>query len=349
MVKNPWNDILKDKKRMVMEYLKTRNINNYNVIYVAISLFLLLWLSTGFFTVDADEEGVVIRFGKYNRRGRPGLNFKLPTPIETVEKVSVTRIKKDIIGKVGSVNNTGNNYDISVRQNNRYSENDINYPKESQMLTGDENIIDMHFYVQWKIGDAKSYLFNIKDSQNENIVKSAAESIMRQIISEVVLSEALSEKRLLIERDVKKGLQTIMNSYNSGIDIISVGILYSYVGPEVRDAYRDVQSAKADRERFINQAQAFRNEIIPKAKGEAATLVEKAFAYKESVVSKAYGDASKFSEIYKSYLVDKDVTKKRMYLDTMEKIYRDTSKIVVDKEVSSNTLSLLSLDKINNK
>ncbi len=357
MIKNPWgnnsgnnnqqntNKLLETKQGKILGYLNFKNNSNYTIVYVGLVFLILLWLSTGFFTVDTDEEGIVMRFGKYDRQVKPGLNYKLPTPIETVEKESVTRIKKDIIGKIVSSMFVAKNNSITSQQN----ENDFSYPKESQMLTGDENIIDMHFYVQWKIGDAKSYLFNIKDSQSENIVKSAAESIMRQIISEVTLSEALSEKRLLIERDVKKSLQNIMSSYGSGIDIISVGILYSYVGPEVRDAYRDVQSAKADKERFINQAQAFKNEIIPKAKGEAATLVEKAFAYKESVISKAYGDANKFNKIYKAYLVDKGVTKKRMYLDTMEKVYKDTNKILIDKEVSKSIIPFLPLDQINNK
>lgn len=148
----------------------------------------------------------------------------------------------------------------------------------------------------------------------------------------------------MIEQDVKRGLQKIMDSYVSGIEIVGIGILYSYVGPEVRDAYRDVQSAKADRERFINQAQAYRNEIIPKAKGEAATLVEKSLAYKESIVSKAKGEASKFNEILQAYLVDKDITKKRMYLDTMEMVYQDTSKIVIDKDISKGVLPFLPLN-----
>ena len=360
MIENPWNtngknskqnasESLKSTQQKIVDYLKFKNNNSYGPIYITLFFLLLLWLSTGFFTVDTDEEGIIMRFGKYNREAKPGLNYKIPTPIETVEKVSVTRIKKDIVGKVtANVAISRTNYlgnDISSQQN----DNDLSYTKESQMLTGDENIIDMHFYIQWRIGDAKSYLFNIKDSQSENIVKSAAESIMRQIISEVTLSEALSEKRLLIEKDVKKGLQNIMHSYGSGIEIISVGILYSYVGPEVRDAYRDVQSAKADRERFINQAQAFKNEIIPKAKGEAATLVERALAYKESTISKAYGDTNKFNQIYNAYLVDKEVTKKRMYLDTIDSIYHNTSKIIIDKELSKNTMTFLPLDKIINK
>ncbi len=362
MIDNPWDNNSnsknsKDKNINEGPFTKKKNFTKFNnnmnkshgfrFIYITLIGLLILWLSTGFFTVDTDEEGIIIRFGKYNREVKPGLNYKLPDPIELVEKISVTRIKKDIIGKITSPIGFSKNAYLS-NADNQQNENDLSYPKESQMLTGDENIIDMHFYIQWKIGNAKNYLFNIKDSKTDNIVRSAAESVMRQVISEVTLSEALSEKRLLIERDVKNDLQKIMDSYQSGIEIISVGILYSYVGPEVRDSYRDVQSAKADRERYINQAQAYRNEIIPKAKAEAAAIVEQAIAYKGSVISKAYGDANKFNEIFKAYSIDKNITKKRMYLDTMEKIYKDTNKVIIDKEVSNKILPFLPLDKFNN-
>jgi membrane protease subunit HflK len=163
---------------------------------------------------------------------------------------------------------------------------------------------------------------------------------MRQIISEVTLSEALSEKRLMIEHRVMKNLQRIMNSYKSGIEIISIGILYSYVGAEVRDAYRDVQSAKADRERFINEAQAYKNEIIPRAKAEAAKIIEAAIAYKESIISKAYGNSNKFNEIFKAYLLNKDITRRRMYLDTMEKIYKEIKKIIIDVSILKSTVPI---------
>ena len=310
-------------------------------------ILALMWLSTGFFTVDADEEGVVMRFGQYNREVTPGLNYKLPTPLETVEKLSVTRIKKEMIGKI--TNPIKRFQTTSLGNDAQDIEADLSYPKESQMLTGDENIIDMHFYVQWKIRNAKDYLFNIKDNPNDNIVRSGAESIMRQVIGGVNISEALSEGRLAIEQKVKQGLQQILDLYGAGIEIISVGILYSYVGAEVRDAYRDVQSAKADRERFINQAQAYSNEIIPKARGEAGATIENALAYKESVIARSEGDAKKFDEIYKAYSNNKEVTKKRMYLDTMEKVYKDSDKIIIDKDISKGTLPFLPLNKSNNK
>ena len=364
MINNPWDsnsednnthenqdtkDLLKKTQKKVSDYMKLGKNHKHHsytqVILLIMFILLIIFLSTGFFTVDTDEEGIIMRFGKYDREAKPGLNYKLPDPIETVEKVSITRIKKDIIGKIAS----SVHQPQYLRADTPKQTEELSYPKESQMLTGDENIIDMHFYVQWKIKDAKSYLFNIRDDKKENIVKSAAESVMRQVISEVTLSEALSEKRLFIEQEVKKGLQKIMDSYTSGINIVSIGILYSYVGPEVRDAYRDVQSAKADRERFINQAQAYKNEIIPKAKGEAATLIENALGYNESTVSKAKGEAEKFNAILKSYVVDKEITKTRMYLDTMQQVYTNTNKMIIDPEISKGVLPFLPLNKVNNQ
>ena len=370
MIKNPWDRRSNDEHRTdtqkeiegIMEFLKKLKKSSklpdlkipedkgeiiLKLLPIIAIILALMWLSTGFFTVDADEEGVVMRFGKYNREVTPGLNYKLPTPFETVEKLSVTRIKKEMIGKITNPIKRFKAY--SLANDGQDVEADLSYPKESQMLTGDENIIDMHFYVQWKIRNAKDYLFNIKDSQSDNIVRSAAESIMRQIIGGVSISEALSEGRLVIEQKVKKDLQQILDLYGAGIEIVSVGILYSYVGAEVRDAYRDVQSAKADRERFINQAQAYSNEIIPKAKGEAGAIIENALAYKESIIARSEGDAKKFDEIYKAYSNNKDVTKRRMYLDTMEKIYKETDKIIIDKDVSKSILPFLSLNKANNK
>ncbi|WPX97083.1 FtsH protease activity modulator HflK [Candidatus Bandiella euplotis] len=366
MFENPWDTRSQEEKgssrqqerERILKFLRSMGYRGNNspqngsilkLVYLILAVIVVMWLLTGFFTVDTDEEGIVMRFGKYNRYAMPGLNYKLPDPIETVEKISVTRIKRDVIGKITNPIAQHSKIKHLDKDGTKQSEADLSYPKESQMLTGDENIIDMHFYVQWRIGSAQNYLFNIKDNQGDNIVRNTAESVMRQVIGEVTISEALSERRLGIEQKVKKELQEILNSYNSGIEIISVGILYSYVGPEVRDAYRDVQSAKADRERFINQAQAYSNEIIPKAKGEARAIIESALGYKESEIAKAEGDAQKFDEVYKAYSANKDITKKRMYLDTMDKIYGSTNKVVIDKDIAKGVLPYLPLDKIQNK
>ena len=336
---NLWNNSC-EKKYIVKTILKFRDLNhndfqNKKFLSFLALICLSLWLLTGFFSIDADQQGVILRFGQFVRQVGPGLNYKLPEPIETVEKVSVTRIKKDVIGQI--------HHHIRERGNT----SDTTYPKESQMLTGDENIIDMNFFVQWRIDNATNYLFSIKDSYKDLIVKTTVESVMRQVISGVNISEALSERRLIIETSVQNELQNVLSAYGSGIEIISVGILYSYVAPEVRDSYRDVQSAKADREKYINHAQAYRNEVIPKAKGEARAIIERALAIKNSNITRAEGEAKKFNKIHDAYTISKNITRKRMYLDTMNKIYTDTAKIVIDNGTINNILPLLNLNKIN--
>tara|TARA_B110000503_G_scaffold139475_1_gene227966 strand:+ start:1155 stop:2222 length:1068 start_codon:yes stop_codon:yes gene_type:complete len=355
-MQNPWNnpnadkDVREDKKTGLESFLINlfsgkNSDNNVKVILAAVFFAVIgMWLLTGFFKIDADQQGVILRFGKFTRQVGPGLNYKLPQPLETVEKVSVTRIKKDSIGHSTSIDKISH----SVMDQNNTSTDLSSYPKESQMLTGDENIIDMYFFVQWRIDNPINYLTSIKDSYKDPIVRTVVESVMRQVIGGVNISEALSERRLAIETNVKKELQNILAEYNAGIEIMSVGILYSYVAPEVRDSYRDVQSAKADREKYINHAQAYRNEVLPRAKGEAGAVVERALAMKNIDITKAEGEAKRFNKIYDAYLASKEITKKRMYIDTMEEIYKGSEKIILDKDISKSVLSFLPLDKVSN-
>lgn len=299
------------------------------IFFIIIILFALLaWLSTGFYTIDTDEQGVVIRFGRYNRISTPGLNWKLPSPVETVEKVSVTRINKEVIGFKASQNQRAPAQESA--------DDSISIPKESQMLTGDENIMDLHFSVQWYIKDPSRYLFNIRDDIGENTIRVASESAMRQVVGLAKISEALSEQRQGIEHKAKAILQNMLDSYNSGIEVVSLGILYSYVAPEVRDAYRDIQSAKADKEREINQAQAYKNDIIPRARGSAQAIIQEAMAYKDSVVARAQGEAERFSAVVAQYQKAKDVTRKNMYINTMEQVLKNKEKVLIDKRITGN-------------
>ena len=336
-----------NKKKRGNNGKSNHNSNSTKLIAFLVFGFFLAWLATGIFTVDTKEVGIVIRFGKYNRAVGPGLNYKLPTPIEVVEKINVTTVRKDVIGKI--INPLGRTrYTAATKSKDDSEEGSLSYPKESQMLTGDENIIDMHFFVQWRIDNAKNYLFNITHS-SEDIVRSAAESAMRQTIGVYDMYKALSEQRFEIEQAVKAHLQEMLNYYGAGIEILAVGIEYNYVAPEVKDAYWDVQSAKADREREINQAMAYKNALLPKAKGEAQTLIEESLAYKEAKIANATGDAERFNEIYKQYIKSKEVTKQRMYLETMESIFENTDKIIVDKNVAKNVLPYLPLENIQGK
>lgn len=298
------------------------------------AVFLLLaWLSTGFYVVEQDQESVIMRLGKYNRTSGPGLRWKFPNPIETVDKVSVTRFSKVVIG----VKNDGN-----VRMN-KDLHGEISNAKESQMLTADENIIDLHFFFQWKIKNSYDYLFNIRDAVNQNTIRMAGESAMREVIGTAKLYDALSDQRQSIEQTARSIMQEILDSYGAGVEVVSLGILYSYVAPEVRDAYRDVQSAKADKETAINKAYKYRNAIIPQAQGEAKAVIERAMSYKAARIAEAEGESSKFAAMLNQYKVNKGITKNKMYIDTMKDVYSDIKKIVIEpnKSGASGVLPIL--------
>ena len=342
---------------------KNSNANNSNgsdgniigFIPVIAILFVLssVWLLTGFYTVEPYEQGVVIRFGKYNRISMPGLNYKFPAPIETVEILPVTSIKREVIGTrelAEQMITARNPFSSIVNMANVTMKNDQNtdpaetsIEKESRMLTGDENIMDMHFFIHWRIDDPKSYVFNIKDDARDSTVKIVGESAMRQIVGQSRIADALSEQRQQIEMKAGALIQEVLDNYNAGITIDDVGILYSYVAQEVRDAYRDVQSAKADQERVINEAYAFRNDILPRARGMAEELLQNATAYKGEVIANANGEAGRFKSILQEYEKAGIIIKDRMYIDTMSEVLSPINKIILDAPVSKNSLPILSI------
>jgi modulator of FtsH protease HflK len=284
---------------------------------LAVLAVLVLWLATGtFYRVLPDEVGVVLRFGAYNRTAQPGLNIKLPAPIETVLKPSVTRINRTEIGFRSSEGATraGTSRDL---------------PQEALMLTGDENIVDINFTVFWIIKDAQSYLFNIRNP--EGTVKSAAESAMREIVGETQIVQALAEGRGKIETDTQKLLQGILDSYGAGIQITQVQLAKVDPPAPVIESFRDVQRALADKERLRNEAEAYRNDIIPRARGDAVRIRQEAEAYRAEITNRSQGDADRFLEVYKAYKVAQDVTIQRLYIETMEEILRNSNKILIDK------------------
>lgn len=300
---------------------------------IGIGLFSLWFLSNTFYRVEPDEAGVVMRFGKFNRITESGLRMRFPPPIETVMTPKVTRVNRVEIGFRSGVSGT-----------NR-SATDRAVPEESLMLTGDENIVDIDFEVQWKIKNAQQYLFSIH--QPEDAVKNAAESVMREVIGRTPISSALAEGRSTIEQTAKDLLQSVLDSYDSGIDIVRLQMLKVDPPAAVIDAFRDVQTARADRERARNEAEAYRNDIIPRARGDAERMNQEALAYKQQVVARAEGEASRFGAVYKEYQIAKDVTKKRMYLETMEDILSGMNKVIVDSQANkSGVLPYLPLDSL---
>lgn len=292
---------------------------------------LIAWGASGLYKINPDEQGVVLRFGAFNRLGVPGINYRLPYPIETVEKVSITRVQTETIGMQQSAVR-------SLRLSRRQNQETANSDWKSQMLTGDENIISIDFDVQWQVKDAKDFLFNVRDLPGENTVKKAAESAMREVIGAIPLSLALAEKRSEIETKAKNLLQNMLDSYSRGVTILRLQLLRVEPPSEVLDAYREVQSSKADKERFINDAEAYRNDILPRARGEAEKIMQEAEAYRDATIAIAQGEAKRFDDILKEYLFSKDVTKQRMYIDAMRSVMGKVNKVIVDDGIAKNML-----------
>jgi membrane protease subunit HflK len=287
-----------------------------SVIGIGIAAVIALWLASGFYRVQPDEVGVVLRFGAYDRVTQPGLNYHLPSPIESARTPSVTRVNRTEAGYRSEGVRAGSSQ----------------VPQEALMLTGDENIVDINFTVFWVIKDAKSYLFNIRDP--DATVKSAAESAMREVVGETPIVQALSEGRGKIEADTQKLLQRILDSYGAGIEITQLQLAKVDPPAPVIESFRDVQRALADRERLRNEAEAYRNDILPKARGAAAQIRQDGEAYRAEIVNRAQGDADRFTAVYNAYKVSEDVTAQRLYIETMEEILKNTNKVVIDKAVS---------------
>ena len=273
-----------------------------------------VWGMSGFYRVEPDEQGVVLRFGEWTSTTLPGLHYHLPAPVEAVVTPKVTTVHREEIG-FRSANATG----AALR----------NVLEEALMLTGDENIIEVNFSVFWRIKDAGAYLFNIE--RQETTVKAAAEAAMRQVIGNNAIARALSEGRLEIQIATRSLMQEILDSYGAGIEVTEVNTQKADPPGAVLDSYRDVQRARADRERQINEAQAYQNDIIPRARGEAEQMIQAAEAYREQVVAEADGDAQRFLLVYQEYVLAKDVTLRRLYLETMEEVLGGANKVIVDQ------------------
>ncbi|MDP2945006.1 MAG: FtsH protease activity modulator HflK, partial [Atribacterota bacterium] len=267
------------------------------------------------------------RFGKFVRIESPGLNYHLPYPIETVVTPAVTRVKRVEIGF----------RTISSGPPARYQK----FPAEALMLTGDENIVSAEAIVQYKIKDPISYLFNI--ILPEETVKSAAEAALRQVIGERKIDEALTIGKYEIQEETKKLLQDLLDSYESGIFVVAVQLQDVNPPKEVQDAFKDVASAKEDKSKYINEAQGYKNDLIPKARGEAVKMTKEAEGYKIERIKKAEGDVAKFNSILTEYKKGEYITQARLYLETMEEILPNINKVIVDLKENQSLINLLPL------
>lgn len=293
--------------------------DNRKLIGLLVLVAVALWLASGIYRVEPEEQGVVLRFGQYNRTTEPGLRYHLPSPIETVFTPPVTRVQRIEIGYRSFALNSGTSREQSV-------------PEEGLMLTGDENIIDITFNVQWKIKDAKNFLFNLRNP--EMTVKDVAESVMREVIGTRPLTSALTGGKQDIEDANKALLQKTLDSYKAGIQVDRVTLLRADPPGAVIESFRDVQAAKADQERAINEAQAYANEILPRARGEAERVLQEAEAYRAEVTNRAEGDASRFVAVYNEYRESKDITRKRLYLETLEDVMRGMDKVILSDKAN---------------
>jgi modulator of FtsH protease HflK len=278
-----------------------------------------LWGFSGFFRVQPDELGVVLRFGKQVREVQPGLNYHLPYPIETVLTPKALRVNK---------------IDIGMRQieNGRGGSTSQEVPEESLMLTGDENIVDVDFAVFWKVkpDGVGDYLFNIQNPQGT--VKAVAESAMREVIGQSDLQPILTGARQKTETAVQQLMQATLDRYGAGIMIQQVQLQKVDPPKQVIDAFRDVQAARIDLDRSVNEGETYANRVVPQARGNVAKIIQAAEAYKSQTVAQATGETSRFLKIYEQYKKAPEVTRERMYLETMEKVLGDTDKIVIDSK-----------------
>jgi membrane protease subunit HflK len=300
-----------------------------------------IWLSTGFYRVQPDEEGLVLRFGAYNRNTLPGLNYHVPWPVESVLLLPVTRINRVEIGfrssdtddqdptprAPGTVDFTATQPDRDLRE-------------ESLMLTGDENIVDINASVFWRISNAEAYAFSTRNPSGT--VKSAAESMLRQVLGHTKIQSALTEGRAAIEQAVTVGTQAILDSYKSGVEITQVQLQKVDPPAEVIESFRDVQRANTDADRARNEAQSYANDIVPRARGDAAAIVANAEGDKTAAIARSQGESQRFLSVYQAYAQAKDVTLKRLYIETMQDVLGHAQTVVVDDKLRG-LLPLLNL------
>ena len=289
-----------------------------------LGLAVVFWLLTGVYMVGPDEVGVIRTFGAYTHQTQPGLNWHYPYPIQTVKTPKVTEVKRIEIG-------------FRTTRNGQYR----TVEKESLMLTGDENIVDAELIVQYRIKEPENYLFKIVEP--ELTVREASEASLRTIVGMNNIDETLTTGKYRIQEEAKKQIQAILDKYQSGIQVVAAQLQDVSPPKQVIAAFKDVASAKEDKNRLINQAEGYRNDVIPKARGEAEAMIRGAEGFRESRIKRAEGDVAKFNTVLKEYRKAKDITRERLYLETMEKVLPGVEKVIIPDKDSGNMLNLLNL------
>jgi modulator of FtsH protease HflK len=295
--------------------------------WLLVVLVIIVWLASGFYIVDASQRGVVLRFGKYHQTTDPGPQWHLPYPIESVDVVNVSEVRTLEVGYRNNVKNK--------------------VLKESLMLTDDENIVDLQFALQYVFKDPQEFLFKnfYKDANAAEVVRQVAESAMREIVGKSKMDFVLYEGRESIRAQAQKLMQEILDRYQTGIAVSQVTMQQAQPPEQVQAAFDDAVKATQDRERQINEGQAYANDVVPKARGTASRLIQEAEGYRQRIIANADGDAARYRQILAEYSRAPAVTRERMYLDTMQQILSNTSKVIVDQRAGSNLL-FLPLDKL---
>ncbi len=288
------------------------------IIMLLVAFAIVAWLLTGFYRVQPGQQGVALVFGKVWKTTPPGLDINFPAPLGEVLTPQVDLSRRVDVGFRGAGDVT----------RGRSTERDV--LEESLMLTGDQNIVDMDFTVFWKIKSASDYLFNIRGQ--ENTVKLVAESAMREVVGQTKFDIAVTTGRENIQDKTRELMQTILDQYKSGILITNVQLQKTDPPSEVIDAFNDVQRARQDRDRLRNEAEAYANSIVPVARGEAARDIKQAEAYREQQIQEARGEADRFISVYEAYKVAPEVTRRRMYLETLGEVLGSARKVIIDQK-----------------
>lgn len=306
------------------------------IVTLAVIAGVALWLASGFYIVLPGEHAVVQRFGAWDRtKVTEGLGYHLPAPIEKVSTLNVNEIRRM---NIGFIDRSGGRGGAATKQD---------VPEESLMLTADRNIVDLDMVIQWNIKSAEDYLFKILDQ--EATVKKVAESAIREAVGQTAMFPIITNQREIVAARARDIIQGNLDAYNSGVNITEVLIQQAEVHPDVQAAFQDVQSAKQDAEDVQNRAGAYREDILPKARGQAIQMVQEAQGYKQSAVARSTGDAQRFNDIYQAYLSGQDVTKQRLYIETMEKVLSNAQKIILDDKSKggSGVVPYLPLNELN--
>jgi modulator of FtsH protease HflK len=305
------------------------NMQRAPLVLLGVGAVVILWLGSGLYVVNPGENAVIQRFGAWSRtQDQPGLGYHLPAPIEQATIVNVQEIRRLSVGAADMLPSRGGQSRTATSE-------------ESLMLTSDRNIVDLTLEVQWNVKNSENFLFNIEDQ--DGTIKKVGESAIREIVGQTPMFQIITNQRQQVADRTKAIIQSNLDEYHSGVNITQVLIQRAEVHPDVQDAFQDVQSAKQDAEDVQNRAQAYREDIIPKARGQAIQLSQQAEAYRQATADKAKGDADRFNAIYSAYQSGKDVTKERIYLETMEEVLKNARKIILDGKQAQGVVPYLPL------